>query len=372
MVGRKKIFIISFHMFLAWNKEKRVMKYLRFRLECIEYHNSRNSLYWIGIFNCRKVFFKVVSRTQAKSIEANTNCFLRYFNTPKILDIWLIGNLLSCMLYEYIETDTYVSANVFLATWEIPNTTKIQAFKNMYCELYRNTKSSLIIWNYHSKYPSAELFEERLWGGRMEEFYGKGNNRLIQDIESILSEEHDIIRGYLSALDEQVGKTNKIGYCLSHWDFHEFNFWFQKTPLNTFTPIFFDLETFWQNPIFADIAIYYWNIVFQADEIYPRYSSSHASYAKKIDVRLRDKQIQMYVRHYLMPIIRLFHKQYPELKWKEELSWRLVMRIISVNNILQYDAKDKYKIYRALESVIKWLKNDTKSVPFTKRLDFIR
>ncbi len=354
-------------MYLQWNSLNDVLNQIGLKIHINGYCNSSNSLYGKWELLTKKVFFKIVLSKNWELLKKNTNIFSWYFNTPQIIEEFPIGNNYICLVYEYIEESSYMTANDFLACPYIPDNEKIQTFQSLY-EKIKNISLSTISKEKNGEYPSKKLFEKRFGENRLFRYYWNGYKALFDDIDKIFSKEKsDVIKSYLTQMEMVALTPSSSCFCFGHWDFHEFNFWFRENRSGEYFPIFVDLETAGYNPILWDMATYYWNILFQGDYLYTRYSQSHASYARSISVYLRNKQIAIYISTYIAPVIIFLWEKFPGFDWKKELTWRLLLRILAVHNVLEYSEIDRKIIYKIVYQIINWWswENSILDLPFS-------
>lgn len=352
-------------MFLQSNNIIKILALINKKVIINDYKNSNNSLYWWWTFKWKYIFFKLVKKDKWEFIKNNTIEFWKYFKTPNFLFSFDILEDFECLIFEYFDKNNFNIAHDYFNLLNFPSESKFRSIETFFINLYNisiNSLSFKIVENY----PSKVLYEDRLWKKRLDIFYWKSFSFLLNDINTYSPLKYDIIYNYLLNYRNIILSTKTTYFSINHWDLHDFNYWFYfNETINDMQNIFFDLDTIWDNPILSDFACYYWYLIYQADNLLIKYKKEFYQWKNWIDYIFREKIINLYIENYFKPLIKKLSIN-KEFYWKKELWWRLVLRVLWVDNILKYSNYDRKKIYEIVENIIIWsnTSNNKLDLPF--------
>jgi hypothetical protein len=145
---------------------------IRAYIRVVSHSNSMNSFSGYGIYNSQNIFFKLVSHNDYKNYSFVHKYYSKYFKLSHLITTINIDTLYYLLIYEdyrYQYPKIYNGVQ-FLTDISIPLSTKTQALKLFYNQLFERTSHTLE-YKYRSHYPSMIFFEERVGNKRLYKYY---------------------------------------------------------------------------------------------------------------------------------------------------------------------------------------------------------
>jgi hypothetical protein len=351
--------------FLPLNKVAYYLDKINTIIKIESYYNSINSFFWYGDFNNQNVFFKLMDQSNHN---ASISVYLNYWeklNLCKIIDHMRISEKYYLVIYENYKTKYKKVYNwiEFLNDTSISSTIKINTFKCVYGHLFYLTKNSLK-YEIVTTYPNEVFFEDRFWKKRLYKYYWLSYATLLEDVKSLLGRDGLVLIKELLSLSEAIiWKRAKTFTNISHWDLHDLNYCLYPVNDEIYDALFLDIATIGRNPFLSDFVCYYWYLIYQSDHIIHTYNNGFFWGQPYVEEKMRNLQIKMYLEQYFYPILNIINDKYP---WRDEFLRRLMLRILWVYNILDFNVADRKKIYLILIDLLCWYKDDVSSnnLPF--------
>ncbi len=312
-----------------------------------EFYKGRKnkSKYRAGIINYKKkYFFKILSKEEYNDESNIDNMINPFFKTVKKLEKLETNNYI-ISLYEYIDAPKLNAFNYlrndhinYKEKQEKINTyfTNLKAFQEKYItvDINKNTKKS------------DRWFYNRYKLGRLEDFYGINNEKLLNELKNISVDMYYNYVKFFHEVDYYLKEKTYTIFTYSHGDFHDFNF--------TLDGLYWDNDTFDYNPILNDFVIYYWHFYAREDYLIYFYSPWLIEYMynglnKEETIKIRNLKREQIVKwfHYLST---LFEKN--NINLNNELKFKLFCRIFLIDDVTLYDKNIRENIYKYFNEII--------------------
>ncbi|MCL2850914.1 MAG: hypothetical protein FWE01_00955 [Firmicutes bacterium] len=191
-----------------------------------------------------------------------------------------------------------------------------------------------------SQNESNALFYPRLTPkGRNYDYYGRNYEMLLQDIQNLAPEFLENFKILVADVEKERNSKHPTVHAYTHGDFHDFNY----------DGLFWDLDTFGNNPITNDFAIYFWHFFSREDNLVPKYNYWLSKYMdNQLDENelsdVRDEK-QIIVENYYNLIRDMFIQEGKGDVFEREITLKLFCRAFLIDNVLKFDEQDRKQVY---------------------------
>lgn len=347
--------------FLPLNKVVDYLNKISTTIEIESYSNSINSFFWYGKFKNKSIFFKLMDQSNYNKSMSIHLKYWKKINLCETMNYTKISKKYYLVIYEdyrakYKKVHNWIE---FLNDSSINLDIKADVFKCIYGHLFDLAESSLK-YETVTTYPNKVFFEGRFWKKRLYKYYWLSYSALLDDAKNLLGNDNLIlIKKILSLSETIIWKKAKTFTNISHWDLHDLNYFLYSVNDKIYDVLFLDIATIGRNPFLSDFVCYYWYLIYQADHIIHTYNKDFFWRQPRVKEKMRNLQIKMYLEQYFYPLINIIGCKYT---WKDEFLRRLILRILWVYNVLDFNVVDRKKIYLILIDLLHWYKDDTSLV----------
>ena len=323
--------------------------------------NSVGILNWNG----EKYFFKIIKQDEYNDEDEIKNKISPYFKIVEKYSERKMGDQ-TINLYQYIDAPKENAFN-FLRNKDISieeKEAKLTEFFNKKIELMNKT---CVLTDMTGTKKADRWFIDRITtDNRLERFYGKDAEKLLEDIKNIYKDGYSNYEQFFENIFTYLEKENKTVESYCHGDFHDFNF--------SLDGLFWDVDTFGMNPILNDFAVYYWHFYGREDTFVYKYSPWLTNYmydtlskTELDEVRnLKEKFISIWYDD----IEKLYEKYNIIDGIKEEFIFKLFCRTFLIGNILEYEEEERKMVYEFFDYYLENKETPLRELLFTNPVKF--
>ena len=287
--------------------------------------------------------FKIVEKYSERQIENETLNLYEYVDAPKINSFNYLRNRDISIEEKNIKLNEYF-------------TKKIEFMNNTYSlECMTGTKKA-----------DRWFFERIKKGSRFDNFYGENGIKLLEDIKVLYNNGVNNYEQFFKYVFEYMKKSNNTIESFCHGDFHDFNF--------TLDGLFWDIDTFDMNPVMNDFAVYYWHFYGREDALIYKYSPWLTNYMYN---SLSDEELykvrklkENCILRWYDAIEKLYIKCNISEGIKDEFIFKLFCRAFLIDNVLNYDEKDREMLYEFFDYFLNNKEKSLKDLLFTNPIKF--
>jgi hypothetical protein len=332
--------------------------------EVEQIRHSANSVYGVCRHRGERRFFKCLPLGQAINERHASEELQSYFPSPRLIE-FVADRATSegALIQEFREGlfDHADSAHNYLCDATLSFASKSETVERFWARHREVLKGRLVFKRLLStEFPAAMLTTHRVWNGRMDRFYGSEYHQLFDDVALQIGMDGSVRLRDWAAVLLSAHKEGYTTWCsVTHGDLHDLNCGFE--------PLYYDLTTAGLNPVLEEIACYHWYAVAEGDHFIPRYDpSGFRDMSSRIPLHVvRVMATEIFNEQLALPLIAQLNENH-SWRWRDELAFYLLARMLGVYDVLAYEAEDRRRVYELLTMLHGWSRESTRglSLPF--------
>ncbi len=315
-------------------------------VDIIHFESTARGGYGVCEINSFKYFFKYKANSNFNQEYALTESHQLPFSTANIVfykRAYSLGE--DIMIWEY-KDEIYTGKSLlhnFVYNKNVPLDIRLEKFKTFWQNYWLAISSSAAVIN-RITFANHDLFEGRLFNGRLKDFYGQQLELLYDDCKKVMPNCSALMPKIVKKALESFQAQKQFVSVISHGDLHDFNL--------SFSPdLFFDLEYSGLNSLAGEVACYLWYIYAQSGTFIAKYNKRFFEKSRLVDNEntTQSQLKRIFWEEFVSPVIDKYNQLH--LNLDNELFVRLLARILGVRNVLLFEEADRHSIYLLVEKL---------------------